>query len=92
MSARAIDISPAVLVSDADDKAAVLMRTGVASLGLSIAEARFTSQKLARAADEAEYRLAMNQRLRDERDAGARYRSWSERAADEAGKPEHGEI
>lgn len=81
----AFDIAPAVLVSDADDKAAVLIKTGRAAIGMTIAEARFVSQKLARAADEAEYRLSLNKRLRQERDDRPLLRSFEQRMEDECG-------
>jgi hypothetical protein len=59
VSARAIEVFPAAIVGSVDDKSAVLLRTGAAALGMSIAEARLVSQRLARVADDVEYKLAL---------------------------------
>lgn len=87
-----IRIFPAVTVTHQDDSTAVIMGTGIASLGMSIAEARFISQKLARAADEAEHRVDLYKRLRQERRDEPPVRSWGEHAADDAGKPQFGPL
>jgi hypothetical protein len=89
---RAFRVFPATHVINANDQSAVLFSTGMASIGWSIAEARQVALAIGRAADEAEYHLAMCERLRHERDDEPRYRSWESRAADEAAIPETGPL
>jgi hypothetical protein len=63
---RDVSIFPAMTVMSPDDMSAVLFSSGLLSFGMSIAEARGISQRLARAADDAEHQLALRTRLRHE--------------------------
>lgn len=87
-----IRIFPAVTVTHQDDSTAVVMGTGIASLGMSIAEARWASQRLARAADEAEHRVDLYKRLRQERQDEPRRRGFEAQMEDATGIPATGPI
>jgi hypothetical protein len=80
-----IDVFPAIALTTHEDPGAVLMKTGAACLGMTIAEARFVSQRLARAADDAEARVDHYRRLRQERDDARPARSYEQQMEDDAG-------
>jgi hypothetical protein len=58
MSARAFHVHPGALVSNVDDRSAVLVGSGVMCFGLTVAEARTLSRQLAVAADDVEHQLS----------------------------------
>jgi hypothetical protein len=66
MNSRTVRVFPGLQVGSVSDTSAVLVSTGVMSLGLTVAEARELAQRIARAADDVEYNLSLRTRLRNE--------------------------
>lgn len=58
MNRRAFRVFPGSHVTSVEDTTAVLLSTGVMSLGLTVGEARDLSTRLARAADDVEHQLS----------------------------------
>jgi hypothetical protein len=90
---RDIRVFPANTVMSPEDDSAVLVSTGIASFGMSIAEARNLAQRISRAADDVEHQLAMRERLRRERDDDrTERRTWADMVSDETGIPSRGPL
>lgn len=92
MNARALRVFPGLQVGSVSDTSAVLVSTGVMSLGLTVAEARDLAQRIARAADDVEYNLSLRARLRHEHSDQTHACTFQQQMEHETGKPSSGPL